>query len=58
MAKYTEIGDIIVGDKIIAEDRKISDVKVIAKSGRHKAQRVVLKDNAICYIDKKIKPIK
>ncbi|OPY24856.1 MAG: hypothetical protein A4E27_01118 [Methanobacterium sp. PtaU1.Bin242] len=47
-----------MGDRIIAEARKISDVKVITKSGRHKAQRVILRDNAYCLIDKKIKFIK
>jgi len=55
---YTEKGKVIMGDRIIAEARKISDVKVIPKSGRHKAQRVILRDNAYCLIDKKIKFIK
>jgi hypothetical protein len=55
---YTEEGEAIIGDRIIAEARKISDIKVIPKSGRHKAQRVVLRDNAFCLIDKKIKFIK
>ncbi len=58
MTTYTEIGDTIKGDKIIAEARKISDITIIAKSGRHKAQRVILKDDVICYIDKRIGMIK
>ncbi len=51
-------GDIIEGDRIIGESRKISDTQVIVKSGRHKAQRVILRDNAMCRIAKKYKFIK
>ena len=58
MGTYTEIGDTIKGYIIIAEARKISDVRIIAKTGRHKAQRTVLRDNAICYIDKRIRSLK
>ena len=58
MTTYTEIGDTIIGDSLIAEARKISDVTVIVKSGRHKAQRIKLKDNAICIVDKKVHFIK
>ncbi|MCL2157753.1 MAG: hypothetical protein FWH54_07005 [Methanobrevibacter sp.] len=55
MPIYVKKGDGIRGDKIIAESRKISNVQIIAKSGRHKAQRIVLKDNATCVIDKETK---
>jgi len=55
---YTKEGTIIKGDRIIGEARKISDVQVIVKSGRHKAQRIILRDNATCMIDKKYKFIK
>ncbi|MBZ9570609.1 hypothetical protein KQY27_03495 [Methanobrevibacter sp. TMH8] len=58
MTIYTQTGTIIKGDRIIAEARKISDVRVIVKSGRHKAQRITLKDNGMCYIDKKLKFIR
>ena len=58
MTIYTQTGTIRKGDRIIAEARKISDVRVIVKSGRHKAQRITLKDNAMCYIDKKLKFIR
>jgi hypothetical protein len=51
-------GATIKGDTIVGEARKISDVRVIVKSGRHKAQRVILKDNAMCRIAKKYKFIK
>jgi len=54
----TDKGDMIKGDRIIGEARKISDVKIIVKSGKHKAQRVILKDNAMCMVDKKLKFIK
>ena len=55
---YTKKGDTLKGDKIVAEARKISDPVVIVKSGRHKSQRVILKDNALCRIAKKYKFIK
>ncbi|MGZ7120239.1 MAG: hypothetical protein ACXVH2_11070 [Methanobacterium sp.] len=70
---HTDEGDIIKGDRIIGEAnkslicasqsmiveaRRISDVKIIVKSGRHKAQRIILRDNAMCMVDKKLKFIK
>jgi len=55
---HTDVGDMIKGDRIIGESRRISDIKVIIKSGRHKAQRIILKDNAMCLIDKKLKFVK
>jgi hypothetical protein len=55
---YTGEGDTIKGERIIGEARKISDIKVIVKSGRHKAQRIILRDNAMCMVDKKLKYIK
>jgi len=58
MPVYTEVGDTIIRDKIIVEARKISEPIIIAKTGRHKAQRLVLKDNVTCIIDKKAKFLK
>ena len=58
MSVYTELGDIIIGDKIIVEARKISEPIIIAKTGRHKGQRIVLKDNVTYIIDKKAKFLK
>ncbi len=55
---YTTGGTTIKGETIVGEARKISDVRVIVKSGRHKAQRVILKDNAKCTIAKQYKFIK
>lgn len=55
---YTEEGEAIKGDRIIGEARKISDIRVIVKSGRHKAQRIILRENAMCILDKKLKYIK
>jgi hypothetical protein len=55
---YTNEGTTIKGDRIVGEARKISDIQVIVKSGRHKAQRVILRDNAMCRIAKKYKFIK
>ncbi|MBO6110335.1 MAG: hypothetical protein J6P12_05715 [Methanobrevibacter sp.] len=44
------VGDEIIGDKIVCEARRIGDTNVINKSGRHKAQKIQLKDNARCRI--------
>lgn len=51
--KGLEVGDSIHGHRIIAEARKVSDPVVIIKSGRHKAQRIVLTENALAIIDRR-----
>ncbi len=55
---FTNKGDIIKGETIVGEARRISGTIIIVKTGRHKAQRVILKDNAMCRIAKKLKFIK
>ncbi len=50
-----EVGDTIRGSRIYAEARKISDPAVIVKTGRHKAQRVILSDNAVARIERKLR---
>ena len=55
---YINEGTTIKGDRIIGETRKISDIPVIVKTGKHKAQIVILRDNAMCRIAKKYKFIK
>ncbi|MDP3066949.1 MAG: hypothetical protein Q8N08_09460 [Methanobacteriaceae archaeon] len=55
---YTEERSTIKGKKIVGEARKISDPIIIPKSGRHKAQRIILSENAMCRIAKKFKFIK
>ena len=49
-----EVGDSIYGYRIRAEARKVSDPKVIAKTGRHKAQRLILTENAEAIIERKL----
>lgn len=49
-----EIGDSVHGYRIRAEARKVSDQKVIVKSGKHKAQRVILTENAEAIIERKL----
>jgi hypothetical protein len=50
--KGSEVVDSIHGHRIIAEARKVSDPVVIIKSGRHKAQRIVLTENALAIVDR------
>ena len=49
-----DVGDSVRGYRIRAEARKVSDPQVIAKSGRHKAQRVILTENAEAIIERKL----
>jgi len=49
-----EEGDTIQGYRIRAESRKIGDPTVIAKTGRHKAQRIILTENAEAVIERKL----
>jgi hypothetical protein len=51
---YYEEGDTIHGYRIRAEARKSSDPHVIAKTGRHKAQRIILTENAEAVIERKL----
>ncbi len=51
--KGYEVGDSIHGHRIIAEARKISDLVVIVKTARQKAQRMILTENALAVIDRK-----
>jgi hypothetical protein len=55
MATYIKKGDKIKGDKIQCEARKISNPVPIPKSGRHKSQQILLKNNAECEIRKESK---
>jgi hypothetical protein len=43
---YTTRETTIKGGTIVGKARKISDIMVIVKFGRNKAQRAILKDNA------------
>jgi len=58
MDAYHEVGDALVGDRIVGEARKISKPKVMIKSGRHKSQQFILIENARCRIEKKLRFIK
>lgn len=50
-----EVGDEIKGDKIWCEARKVSKPFVIAKTGRHQAQRIILWENAHCVVEKRLR---
>jgi len=50
-----ELLDEMRGERIACEARKIKDPQVISKSGKHKAQRTTLHDNAYCVIEKPLK---
>jgi len=53
---YTEEGATIVGDVLVSEARTISKPQVIVRTGRHKkAQRIILRENARCRIERKLR---
>ena len=58
MGTYFKNEDTLKGDTIECEARKITKKKKIRKSGRHKAQAIILKDNAECTIKKPSKHFK
>ena len=58
MPTYSNIGDQLIGDTIVCEARQVKTKPPINKSNRHKAQRIVLKDNAKATITKKARFIK
>ena len=53
MVTVTDLNDELVGDKVVCEARQVAGPKIINKSGRHKSQRVTLKDNVKCIIVKR-----
>jgi len=55
MTTCYEIGDKLKGYIFYVRQDKIKSPKVIPKTGRHKAQRTVLKDNAEATILAKVK---
>lgn len=53
MVELFEVGDRIVGAKLVAVGRKMSKVLVIAGTSSHKAQRIDVHGKpAKCFIDK------
>jgi len=51
--KGYEVVDSIHGHRIISEARKVGDPVIVVRSGRHKAQRIILTENAFAIIDRK-----
>ena len=58
MKTYTVERDTIVGDILVGEARSISKPRVIIKTGKHKAQRIILRENARCGLEKKLRFIR
>ena len=55
MATYLKKGDRLKGEKIYCESRKVNPLKPSPKTGRHKIQRLMLRNNAECVIEKETK---
>lgn len=55
MRTYLKKGDKVKGEKITCYARKISGPDTLPKTNRHKTQRIILKNNAECIIDKESK---
>lgn len=54
MGIYVKKGDLLRGNKIECNARKLSRIKKTKKSNRHKIQTVTLYDNAECEIQKEL----
>jgi hypothetical protein len=54
MTMLYEVGDAIKGDVILAIARSASKPRVIARTGRHQAQQIILRENAYCVIERKL----
>lgn len=55
MGTYVKKGDKIKGERIHCEARKISNPIPIPKSGHHKTQQIIIRNNAECVIKKESK---
>lgn len=56
MAEIGNVGDSVVGEKLVAVGRKIGRVFVIPGTGAHRAQRVYIWDRpARCYVDRPVR---
>lgn len=55
MPIYFKKGDKIKGEKIYCEAGKVNSLKPAPKTGRHKIQRLMLRNNAECKIEKETK---
>ena len=55
MATHFKKGDKLKGEKIYCEARKVNPLKPAPKTGRHKIQRLMLRNNAECEIEKETK---
>ncbi len=55
MNTHYEEGDALKADLIVAEARKISKPKLVIGSSRHRAQQIILEENAFCMVRKKLR---
>lgn len=57
MTEHVNKGDALRADRIAASARDISDIRVVNRTGAHKGQSTILKDNAYCVIEVPLKII-
>lgn len=56
MAELHEVGDTVVGEKLVAVGRKIGRVFVVSGSRSHRARRVYISGKpARCYVDRPVR---
>lgn len=51
MPTLFETGDALRGDRVVLNAHRVSNPRVIARSGRHEAQEIVARDNVYCIIE-------
>ncbi len=58
MSIHYKAGDALKGDMLIGRARKLTKLRTVVFSGRHKSQQLMLQENAFCRIEKKLRFVK
>jgi len=57
MPEYTNQGDALRADKVIARARSIDKPRLIVLSGEHRGREVILRDSVYCVIDRPLRAL-
>ena len=57
MSTLTDAGDALLAERVAITARRLSKVKLIARTGRHQAKAITAYDDVYCVIDKPVRAI-
>jgi len=57
MPEYTQVGDALRADKVIARARSVGKPRLIVLSSSHRGREVILEDSVYCVIDKRLRAL-